>query len=64
MDEMEILKKLKEISARSKELDSKLLETTRSFESYADASSKMEAISTKIARVFALYKDLVGLLNK
>lgn len=64
MDEMEVLGRLKEISARAKELDSKLLETAKSFESCAGASSEMEAISSKIAKVFALYRDLVGLLNK
>ncbi|CCI73965.1 ECU08_0575 [Encephalitozoon cuniculi GB-M1] len=64
MESPEILRRLKEVATRSKELDSKLQETNHSFEYCADAVSEMEVVSDKVAKVFALYKDLVDLLNK
>ncbi|AHL30139.1 uncharacterized protein Eint_080515 [Encephalitozoon intestinalis ATCC 50506] len=64
MDAVEILQRLKEVAEHSKELDFKLQETHKSLESCADATIEMEAISAKISKVFALYRDLVDLLNK
>lgn len=58
------LRRLKQIAAYSKELEAGLAETSRSFDTCAASVSAMEAVSDKVARVFALYRDLVGLLNK
>ena len=64
MQPAETLRRLKEIAAHSRELEARLAETNRSFDTCAASVSAMEAVSHKVARVFALYRDLVGLLNK